>query len=69
MKIVLQRKAHNNSLNTKGRNESASTQVYPGTSVADPDPGSCAFMTPGSGIRITFSLDPGSRTWDPKPIF
>jgi hypothetical protein len=36
------------------------------SSVADPDPGFGAFLTPRSGIRISFS---GSRIWDPKPIF
>jgi hypothetical protein len=30
--------------------------VYSQTSVADPDPGSSAFLPPGSGIRIR---DPG----------
>jgi hypothetical protein len=34
-----------------------------GSSVADPDPGSGAFLTPGSGIRNRFSPDPGS--WIP----
>jgi hypothetical protein len=38
-------------------------------SVADPDPGSGAFLTPGSGIRNGFIPDPGSRIPDPKPIF
>jgi hypothetical protein len=40
-------------------------------SVADPDPGSGAFLTPGSGIRNRFFPDPGSRIPDPgsKPIF
>jgi hypothetical protein len=35
----------------------------PTTSVADPDPGSIAFLTPGpgSGIRNRFFPDPGSR--------
>ncbi len=49
MKIVPQRIAHNNYLDSKGRYESANTQVYPGTSVADP----------GSGIRCLF--DPWIR--------
>jgi hypothetical protein len=31
-------------------------------SVADPDPGSGAFLTPGSGIRNRFFPDPGSLT-------
>ena len=31
------------------------------TSVADPDPGSGAFLTPGSGIRNRFFPDPGSQ--------
>ncbi len=34
--------------------------------------GSGAFLTPGSGIRSRFFLDPGSWIWDPadpKPIF
>ncbi len=34
-------------------------------SVADPDPGSGAFLTPGSGIRNRFFPDPGSRIPDP----
>ncbi len=38
-------------------------------SVADPDPGSGAFLTPGSGIRNRFFPDPGSRIPDPKTIF
>jgi hypothetical protein len=38
-------------------------------SVADPDPGSGAFLTPGSGIRNRFFPDPGSRIPDPKLIF
>ncbi len=38
-------------------------------SVADPDPGSGAFLTPGSGIRDRFFADPGSRIPDPKTIF
>ncbi len=38
-------------------------------SVADPDPGSGAFLTPGSGIRNRFFPDPGSRIPDPKSIF
>jgi hypothetical protein len=33
--------------------------------VADPDPGSGAFLTPGSGIRNRFFPDPGSRIPDP----
>jgi hypothetical protein len=46
------------------------------SSVADPDPGSGAFLTPGSGIRNRFFPDPGSRIPDlgsripdPKTIF
>jgi hypothetical protein len=31
------------------------------SSVADPDPGSGAFLTPGSGIQNRFFPDPGSR--------
>jgi hypothetical protein len=38
-------------------------------SVADPDPGSGSFLTPGSGIRNRFFTDPGSRIPDPKSIF
>ncbi len=34
-------------------------------SVADPDPGSGAFLTPGSGILNRFFPDPGSRISDP----
>jgi hypothetical protein len=39
-------------------------------SVADPDPGSGAFLPPGSGIRIRdeFFPDPGSRIPDPAPF-
>jgi hypothetical protein len=33
------------------------------------DPGSGAFLTPGSGIRNRFFPDPGSRIPDPKCIF
>jgi hypothetical protein len=33
----------------------------PRFSVADPDPGSGAFLTPGSGIRNRFFPDPGSQ--------
>jgi hypothetical protein len=33
-------------------------------SVADPDPGSGAFLTPESGIRNRFFPDPGSRIPD-----
>jgi hypothetical protein len=32
------------------------------SSVADPDPGSSAFLTPGSGIRNRSFPDPGSQT-------
>ncbi len=46
------------------------------SSVADPDPGSGigCFLTPGSGIRNRFFLDPGSRIPDlgsriPRPYF
>jgi hypothetical protein len=39
------------------------------SSVADTDPGSGAFLTPGSGIRNRFFPDPGSRIPDPKTIF
>jgi hypothetical protein len=40
-------------------------------SVADPDPGSGAFLPPGSGIRIRdeFFPDPGSRIPDPRGMF
>jgi hypothetical protein len=37
-------------------------------SVADPDPGSGAFLTPGSGIRNRFIPDLGSRIPNPKLI-
>ncbi len=40
-----------------------------GLSVADPDPGSGAFLTPGSRIRNRSFSNPGSRIPDPKPIF
>jgi hypothetical protein len=39
-----------------------STYLYPGTSVADPDPGSGAILPQGSGIRDEFFPDPGSQT-------
>jgi hypothetical protein len=48
--------------------------MYRGTSVADPDPGSGAFLPPGPGIRIRdeFFVDPGSRifltTGKPKTL-
>ncbi len=45
----------------------ASTHYSQYASVADP--GSGAFLTPGSGIRNRFFLDPGSRILDPNPIF
>jgi hypothetical protein len=32
------------------------------SSVADPDPGSGAFLTPGPGLRNRFFPDPGSQT-------
>jgi hypothetical protein len=35
---------------------------YRTDSVADPDPGSGAFLTPGSGIRNRFFPDPGSQS-------
>jgi hypothetical protein len=35
---------------------------YRYASVADPDPGSGAFLTPGSGTRNRFFPDPGSQT-------
>jgi len=39
-----------------------SATLHIGTgSVADPDPGSGAFLTPGSGIRNRFFPDPGSQ--------
>jgi hypothetical protein len=37
-------------------------QTVPTNSVADPDPGSGAFLTSGSGIRNRFCLNPGSQT-------
>jgi hypothetical protein len=43
--------------------------IYTIPSVADPDPGSGAFLTSGSGIQNRFFPDPGSRIPDPKPIF
>ncbi len=39
----------------------------PPPSVADPDPGSSAFLTPGSGIRNRFFPDLRSRI--PNPYF
>ncbi len=42
-------------------------QVFLSASVADPDPGSVAFLTPGSGIRNRFFPDLGSRI--PNPYF
>ncbi len=35
---------------------------FPTLSVADPDPGYGAFLTPGSRIRNRFFPDPGSQT-------
>jgi hypothetical protein len=43
-------------------------QLFPVGNVADPDPGSGAFFTPGSGIGFFRILDPGSRIPDPKPM-
>ncbi len=43
------------------------SDLLPVPSVADPDPGSGAFLTPGSGIRNGFFPDPGSRI--PRPYF
>jgi hypothetical protein len=37
--------------------------VYYFCSVADPDPGYGAFLTPGSRIRNWFFPDPGSQTY------
>jgi hypothetical protein len=37
------------------------TSFVPPSSVADPDPGSGAFLTPGFGIRNRFFPDPGSQ--------
>ena len=37
--------------------------TLPFYSVADPDPGSGAFLTPGSRIRNRFFPDPGSQTF------
>jgi hypothetical protein len=39
------------------------------SSVVDLDPGSGAFLTPGSGIRNRFFPDPGSQIPDPELIF
>jgi hypothetical protein len=36
--------------------------IFRATSVAHPDPGSGAFLTPRSGIRNRFFSDPGSQT-------
>jgi len=45
----------------------AQTEYYTvKSSVADPDPGSGAFLTPGSGIRNRFFPDPGSQIPDPE---
>jgi hypothetical protein len=41
------------------------SQRWLDSSVADPDPGSGAFLTPGSGIRNRFFPDPGFRISDP----
>ncbi len=38
-------------------------------SVADPVPGSGAFLAPGSGIRVFWIPDIRSRIPDPQPIF
>ncbi len=38
------------------------------SSVTDPDLGSGAFLTPGSGIRNRFFTDPGSQIPDSKAI-
>jgi hypothetical protein len=41
---------------------------YVSSSVADPDPGSDAILTPGSGIRKRFFPDPGSGIADPGSL-
>jgi hypothetical protein len=56
-------------LNTRTR-----ISTYLSFSVADPDPGSGAFLTPGSGIRDpgwleSQHLDPGSEMNNPDHIF
>jgi hypothetical protein len=43
--------------------------IRQGSSVADPDPGSGAFLTLGSGIRNRFLPVPRSRIPDPKQIY
>jgi hypothetical protein len=37
--------------------------------LAELDPGTGAFLAPGSGIRNRYFSDPGSRIPDPKSIF
>ncbi len=44
------------------RRETSFQSVPDSDSVADPDPGSGAFLTPVSGIRNRFFPDPGSQT-------
>jgi hypothetical protein len=50
------------SINIYGKVHGATRVVR---SVADPDPGSGAFLTPGSGIGFFRIPDPGSRISDP----
>jgi hypothetical protein len=49
----------------------ADVRITISVSVADPDPGSFAFLPPGSGIRIRdeFFPDLGSRIPDPRGMF
>jgi hypothetical protein len=65
------RKLHHNKLKNLPMIETAMGGGGGGVvdSVSDPDPGSGAFLTPGSGIRNRFFPDPGSRIPDPKAIF
>ena len=44
-------------------------KVFGFCSVADPDPGSGAFLTPGSGMGESQHPDPGSGMNNPDDIF
>jgi hypothetical protein len=51
-------------LQESGWHQAISISIYQLVpNVADPDPGSGAFLTPGSGIRNRFFPDPGSQTY------
>ncbi len=46
----------------EGQVQPLTALIFRATIDAHPDPGSGAFLTPGSGIRNRFFPDPGSQT-------